>query len=299
MAGTKSDAVRIALSYLGSGYHHFCSSFWGGCFAWCAAFSSVVMKEAGVEAPWSTSCTSQRSTWRSMGRWYTDKNMAVGDMLYYDWDRTGDCDHVGIITAISSDGTLQVTEGNFGDAPSSVTKVTNRYIKRTYPYICGYARPRYANEKEHVVLPNTPTTDKTIYAQISNGVNGNIVYILQGLLEMNGCTVKGIDGKFGRNTESAVKQYQSNKGLSVDGIVGPKTWGALKKTPMPQIMNGSKGNAVYVAQAMLDLLGTYPKWIDGEFGPKTKAATEKYQRSKSLGVDGIIGPKTWASLMSE
>ena len=37
----------------------------------------------------------------------------------------------------------------------------------------------------------------------------------------------GIDGKFGPRTETAVKAFQRDKGLQVDGIVGPITWGAI------------------------------------------------------------------------
>jgi murein L,D-transpeptidase YcbB/YkuD len=36
------------------------------------------------------------------------------------------------------------------------------------------------------------------------------------------------DGVFGRRTESAVKQFQGDKGLAADGIVGPQTWAALE-----------------------------------------------------------------------
>ena len=38
-----------------------------------------------------------------------------------------------------------------------------------------------------------------------------------------------IDGKFGPNTENAVKKFQQDNRLKVDGIVGPQTWGAICK----------------------------------------------------------------------
>jgi len=37
----------------------------------------------------------------------------------------------------------------------------------------------------------------------------------------------GIDGKFGHDTEAAVKAFQADHGLAVDGIIGPKTVHAL------------------------------------------------------------------------
>lgn len=39
----------------------------------------------------------------------------------------------------------------------------------------------------------------------------------------------GADGKFGKKTEEAVKQFQNERGLVVDGIVGVKTWTMLEK----------------------------------------------------------------------
>jgi peptidoglycan hydrolase-like protein with peptidoglycan-binding domain len=38
---------------------------------------------------------------------------------------------------------------------------------------------------------------------------------------------EGIDGKFGPHTKNSVMAYQKDFGLSVDGKVGPQTWGSL------------------------------------------------------------------------
>ncbi|GAA2626412.1 protein kinase domain-containing protein [Streptomyces vastus] len=38
----------------------------------------------------------------------------------------------------------------------------------------------------------------------------------------------GVDGQFGQDTLTAVKRFQGDKGLSVDGDVGPNTWAALR-----------------------------------------------------------------------
>ena len=37
----------------------------------------------------------------------------------------------------------------------------------------------------------------------------------------------GVDGNFGRATEAAVKAFQTDSGLKVDGIIGPATWAKL------------------------------------------------------------------------
>lgn len=43
----------------------------------------------------------------------------------------------------------------------------------------------------------------------------------------------GADGKFGAKTETAVKAFQKDSGLTADGIVGPKTWDALDAAVTP------------------------------------------------------------------
>ena len=66
------------------------------------------------------------------------------------------------------------------------------------------------------------------YNQISYGSQGSDVTELQKLLNQNGYTLD-TDGIFGSKTQAAVKDYQQKNNLSVDGIVGDNTWGALTK----------------------------------------------------------------------
>ena len=67
------------------------------------------------------------------------------------------------------------------------------------------------------------------YSQVSYGSKGGDVTELQTLLKNNGYTDLAVDGDFGPKTQAAVKDYQQNNGLAVDGIVGTNTWGALTK----------------------------------------------------------------------
>ncbi|NJM69747.1 MAG: peptidoglycan-binding protein [Scytonema sp. RU_4_4] len=58
------------------------------------------------------------------------------------------------------------------------------------------------------------------------GDTGSSVRALQRLLVSNGYFVQ-TDGVFGALTESAVRAFQSSRGLVADGIVGPRTWAVL------------------------------------------------------------------------
>ncbi|MBM7783993.1 glycoside hydrolase domain-containing protein [Tenggerimyces flavus] len=63
---------------------------------------------------------------------------------------------------------------------------------------------------------------------LRSGSSGADVSRLQrSLTSALGRTV-GIDGAFGPITDQAARDYQSTRGLGVDGIVGPATWGALQ-----------------------------------------------------------------------
>lgn len=60
------------------------------------------------------------------------------------------------------------------------------------------------------------------------------------------------------------------------------------------LRQGSRGDAVCVAQRLLNERGAQPKLaIDGIFGPLTNKAVLEFQRSREILVDGIVGPQTW------
>ena len=63
-----------------------------------------------------------------------------------------------------------------------------------------------------------------------------------------------------------------------------------------QISYGSKGSDVTELQKLLNSTGNYNLAEDGDFGDKTRAAVEDYQRKNGLTVDGIVGDNTWGSI---
>jgi peptidoglycan hydrolase-like protein with peptidoglycan-binding domain len=66
---------------------------------------------------------------------------------------------------------------------------------------------------------------------LREGARGDVVHNLQAVLTMGAyglwqTTPQGVDGKFGPNTTASVKAFQQWAGLTVDGVVGQKTWDA-------------------------------------------------------------------------
>jgi peptidoglycan hydrolase-like protein with peptidoglycan-binding domain len=129
------------------------------------------------------------------------------------------------------------------------------------------------------------------------------VRTLQDLLRARGHGVT-VDGIFGSRTDAAVRDVQRQRGLAVDGIVGPDTWSALIVT----VRQGSQGDAVRGVQEEFqfrNLSGDPSRGlqVDGIFGPRTDAAVRGFQQAlhhdiPSVAVDGIVGPVTWQALVS-
>lgn len=65
---------------------------------------------------------------------------------------------------------------------------------------------------------------------LRRGASGDCVSHLQNHLNGYGYGLD-VDGQFGQNTQNAVTNFQTNRGLYADGVVGPDTWAALHSPP--------------------------------------------------------------------
>ncbi len=119
---------------------------------------------------------------------------------------------------------------------------------------------------------------------LKEGVSGAPVKRLQ---EKLGITA---DGKFGPNTEKALKDYQKKENIAVDGIAGPDTFAHMGLHELILLKQGSHGETVKTLQQALKIEA------DGKYGPGTEKAVRSYQETKGLKVDGIAGPETLATL---
>jgi hypothetical protein len=139
---------------------------------------------------------------------------------------------------------LYLGEGEFGGWMGVVNMDTMQSLPDSYPggrdaemhsedvmpgtgYLYAYA----AKTNKVIVLNIQPQTTHKVKSlpMLFYGSTGHYVSQLQSDLKSEGFPPGPIDGIFGPKTLKAVCEFQQARGLSVDGIVGPLTWGTLLK----------------------------------------------------------------------
>jgi len=141
-----------------------------------------------------------------------------------------------------------------------------------------------------------------------------------------------VDGDFGPLTQQAVEAFQQREGISVDGVVGPQTWGRLSQmtppsstiTPTPptgtlnpigscatvELALGTSGSCVQQLQQDLQTIANHvvdvngnpvipaalALTVDGQFGSLTQQAVQQFQQVVGLPANGVVGAQTWAAI---
>ncbi|TFV62239.1 UNVERIFIED_ORG: N-acetylmuramoyl-L-alanine amidase [Bacillus sp. AZ43] len=109
---------------------------------------------------------------------------------------------------------------------------------------------------------------------------------------------------FDEATELAVRHFQQNRGLSVDGRVGEETYRALNEARWSlgdRLLRYDperpvRGDDVISLQERLHELGYDAGPVDGIFGPETEHGLRTFQRDYGLTADGTCGPATMRAL---
>ena len=153
------------------------------------------------------------------------------------------------------------------------------------------------------------TTYTRILKVTSPLMQGDDVKAVQNKLNSLGFNCGTADGYYGNDTRSAVISFQSAKGLTADGEVGPATWNALFSSSSTSTGNSYTrllkvtsplmyGDDIKAVQNKLNSLGFNCGTADGYYGNDTKNAVISFQSSKGLTADGEVGPATWNALFN-
>lgn len=132
---------------------------------------------------------------------------------------------------------------------------------------------------------------------ISKGKTDFNVAAVQARLKTYGYYSGTVDGLWGNGTLRAVLKYQSDKGMTVDGVVGSGTSGKLGITLYSTAKTGgiSKGKTssnVKAVQSALKSAGYFKSTVDGVWGRRTMCAVMHFQSDCGMTVDGIVGSAT-------
>ena len=170
--------------------------------------------------------------------------------------------------------------------------------------------------------------DRIYSTSLRRGSRGNEVKLIQYYLNFlpffnNRLPSIDADGIFGPATENAVKAFQSEYGLTADGIVGRDTWNRLQDAyfstlnslpdeyrsyssllyPGYVITTGASGNVVTQLQTFLNVIAANNSAVpsvavDGVYGNETKNAVIAVQKLSGLEQTGAVGALTWNAIVN-
>ena len=229
--------------------------------------------------------------------------------------------------SVSDSETSYIKSGSSGETVKSVQtklkalglysgEITGNVGSKTEAAIKAF-QLKYGLTADGIAGPQTLAKIDAVYAQrggssssssssgLKLGSQGTDVRNLQQDLTTLGYYWAEITGNFGAKTETAVKRFQEENGLTADGVAGTKTLNAIAaavarkggtsastSTSGTTLKLNSQGTKVTQLQQDLKQLGYYYAEITGNFGEKTEAAVKKFQQAKGLTADGVAGTST-------
>src|SRR3954453_17713087 len=101
------------------------------------------------------------------------------------------------------------------------------------------AGPSFPYPSDHWL--GQPSDDPKNHSGCYGGADTGNVKKWQQKMKDRGWSI-GVDGCFGPESENVCRQFQAEKGLSVDGDVGPKTWDATWNAPVTADSGGSSSS---------------------------------------------------------
>lgn len=196
---------------------------WCQIYVWCifqdADAGSLVPKTAGCQQAWDWFHARKR----------TGSTPRAAALIYFGPGR-----HVGIVKSYTG-STVTYISGNTNDHPGGpANSVEEHTVSRSAPH--GYAYPAYeGSSRPSSPAPRPPAGGGPSWPGrlITQPpiMSGGDVRTWQEQMRRRGWSI-AVDGRYGPDSEAICRAFQREKGLEVDGIVGPRAWAAAWTAPI-------------------------------------------------------------------
>lgn len=230
---------------------------------------------------------------------------------------------------------INPTNGNFGVDTEEAVRAFQRLFRLTEDGIVGQAtwyRITYLFnavkrlselDSEGIRIDELPRAFEQLLSRDDTGDNVRVMQYYLAVIAAYYDTIPEIqvNGIFDENTEIAVRAFQQQFELAVDGVVGRQTWQAMEDAyesirtasnlieggiilfPGRVLQAGFQGEDVATIQEYLAYIATvYPiipsPTVTGVYGLETVQAVEAFQREFGLEDNGIVGVTTWDAIAS-
>ena len=230
---------------------------------------------------------------------------------------------------------INPTDGNFGVDTEAAVRAFQRTFRLTEDGVVGSAtwyRITYLFnavkrlselDSEGIRIDELPRAFEQLLSLGDTGDNVRVLQYYLAVVATYYATIPEIqvNGIFDESTEAAVRAFQQQFGLTVDGLVGRQTWQAMEDAyesirtstelidggsilfPGRVLQSGFQGEDVATIQEYLAYIATvYPAIpapaVTGVYGMETVQAVEAFQREFGLEPNGIVGVTTWDAIAS-
>lgn len=266
MGKSNTELLKIAQKHLGEGgarFRKFCGLPAGA--AWCNAFVDYVANEGGDASLY---FAGKKETYCPHSMKWCSANLAQVplywampcDIIYFDWEKNGVPNHIGLVRAKSTTADIFTIEGNTDKKDKNGKTVAHGVVaerNRTAKYIQAVYRPHFV-----------PSGCKKAKLKLDGNFTYNSIYNLQIAL---GVKPSGI------LTKETVKYLQRKAGANPDGVFGPATARKVQK------MVGAKTDGDFGKNSTIAL----QKWINNiNYPPTNKKPSEtkiEAQKGKAYG----------------
>ena len=218
-------------------------------------------------------------------------------------------------------------DGSFGSGTKAALTAFQQANSLTVDGIAGSATIALLEKQTGIDIDgNSSSSSSTAaglfkgdYSKLQYTSSGSRVRVLQQALKDLGFTISKVDGVFGQSTFEAVMAFQKATGLTVDGIVGRKTWDSLygkasalrssgpvvtlKRLPYPgtPLTVGTDSSAVLYYTLLLQRIAYYydsvaSPALSSQYTQETADATASAQELLGLPATGVADAETWTAV---